>query len=158
MRPAYGILASISLALALGGCGGSAAPASPVAQPPLGGGLTARDRAFDAGQDIGSNSFRHILVKAEAPGTLSKPIADGRSITLVASATDSKGEPLSLSGAAITWSVPNRGTIDPSQSGQTAVYTAPLMGNGSVVETVSVKFAGVAQTYAASATIDFKRG
>ena len=158
MRPAYGILASIFLALALGGCGGSAAPASPVAPLAPSEGQAARDRAFDAGQDIGSNSFVHILVKAEAPGSLSKPLEDGRSITLVASATDSKGAPLPLSGARITWSIPNHGTIDPSQSGQTAVYTAPLIGNGGVVETVTVKFAGQSQTYSASATIEYQRG
>jgi hypothetical protein len=159
MKRAHGLLASIFLALPLAGCGGSAAPAAPFTQLPAPSlGQAQRERALDVGQDFGSNSFPHILVVAEAPGSLSKPLADGHSITLVASATDSKGKPISLSGAKITWSIPARGTIDPSQSGQTAVYTAPMMGEGHVVETVSVKLSGESQTYSANATIDFQRG
>jgi hypothetical protein len=158
MKHAYGLLASIILALSLGGCGGSAAPASPVAQFAPSEGQDQRERASDVGQDVGSNSFRHILIKAESPGSLAKPLQDGRWITLVAYATDSNGAQVSLSGARISWSRPNHGTIDPSQSGQTAVYTAPMMGNGSVIETVSVRFADQMQTYTASATIDYQRG
>jgi hypothetical protein len=159
MKRSSGLLAAIFLALPLAGCGGSAAPAAPIAQaPPPSEGQDQRARAFDAGQDFGSNSFPHILVKSESPGGLSKPIEDGRSITLEASATNAKGQPLSLAGANITWSNPGQGTIHPSQSGQSAVYTAPLMGQGHVVETVTVKFPDESQTYSASATIDFQRG
>jgi hypothetical protein len=93
MKRAHGLLASIFLALPLAGCGGSAAPAAPFTQLPAPSlGQAQRERALDVGQDFGSNSFPHILVVAEAPGSLSKPLADGHSITLVASATDSIGK------------------------------------------------------------------
>jgi hypothetical protein len=163
MKRAYGLVALVFFASALGGCGGSAAPASPVvpgAQPAAQSVPGAQPAAQAASQGFGNvadpeNAYPHILISAVPPGRL-EGVKDGQSITLVTTAK-LRGRALSLEGAQIHWSGPEHGTLVPSEDGQTAVYTAPLTGSGHDVVMVRVHLDNQWEEYSAHATIQYKR-
>ncbi len=160
MRHRRGLIPAAFLAVTLAGCGGSAGPVTPVhpnaqmaepAAPARVGTDDVHVVVIDDGRP--DNSYPHILLKPVPPANLSQPLMDSQRITFDVTATDAKGNPLSLNGAAIAWAKPAHGTIAPAKNGQSAVYQAPTKGSGSDNLTVTVVFPGQVQKYTASATV-----
>jgi hypothetical protein len=151
MKSSLGILAPALVSLALSGCSGAASPATPI---------DAGEKADDVHVVVidrvnPDNSYPHILIKAVAPGSLTTPVKDGQTLTLVASATDANNNPIPLVNASISWTGTSHGTLSPDTPATEAVYRAPNSGAGSDTVTVTVVFAGQSQKYSTSAAISY---
>jgi len=160
MKRARGLIPAVYLALTLAGCAGSARPVMPIPIEQPAAAAPARVGTDDVHVVViddarPDNSYPHILLKPVPPANLSQPLTDGQKITIDVTATDSKGNPISLNGASIAWAKPVHGTIVPAKNGQSAVYEAPSKGSGNDTIEVAVVFPAQLQKYTANATVKY---
>ncbi len=151
MKSSLGLPALAVFSLALSGCGGSTTPSTPIGT----GEMSDDVHVVVIDRLNPNNSYPHILIKAVAPGSLTSPVKDAQTLTLVASATDANGNPISLTGASIAWTGTVHGTLVPDTPAIEAVYRAPNAGAGNDTVTVTVVLAGQTQKNSASAAISY---